>query len=251
MVRFLPADRPVWGLRARGLEEHREPHACIEEMAGDYVDAVRRLQPRGPYFLTGWSTGGIYAYEIAQRLLADGASVGGLVLLDTPTPSILRDVDLHDDARFLVDLVDFSNWFAGTRMQVSYQELHDQDSQRALELVLEQAKESEVFPSDTPVAHLRRLIEVCKQNVRVIMPYVPPTLSQPVHLVRPEDTTVLAEASGQALQEDLGWGRMLDGWTIHTVPGNHFSMMTGPRARHVAETLQACFVTRSDVLPVD
>jgi myxalamid-type polyketide synthase MxaB len=251
VVRSLRSGQPVWGLRARGLEQQMQPHRSMEAMVGDYLRAIRQLEPAGPYHLVGWSTGGIYAYEIAHQLLATGANLGALILLDTPTPSIFRDVDLDDDARFLVDLVEFSNWFAGTRMQVNYQQLRADDKQQALQRILHEAKKNHVLPPDTPLAHLRRLIEVCKQNVHAIMQYVPPALSEPVHLVRPTDTAVLAEASGQALEEDLGWGSMLDGWTIHTVPGNHFSMMTGPRARHVAETIQACVVSRSDVLPVD
>ena len=190
LARCLQENRPVWGLRPRGLEEQMPPHSSMDALVDDYIDAIRRLEPDGPYHLAGWSTGGIYAYEMARRLLAEKAAVGALILLDTPTPSIFQDVDLNDDARFLVDLVGFSNWFAGTRMHVSYQQLRENDSEQALELVLEQARKNGVLPSDTPVAHLRRLIEVCKQNVHAIMQYVPPTLSQPVHFFRPEDTTV-------------------------------------------------------------
>ena len=39
-------------------------------MADRYVQAMRELQPEGPYYLGGWSLGGVVAFEIARRLRA-------------------------------------------------------------------------------------------------------------------------------------------------------------------------------------
>jgi len=48
-----------------------------------YVDAVQRVQPRGPYFLGGYCMGGTVAYEMAQQLSAKGEQVGMVALFDT------------------------------------------------------------------------------------------------------------------------------------------------------------------------
>ena len=56
----------------------------------------------------------------------------------------------------------------------------------------------------------------------------------PVQLVRPEDTGMLTEASGQSHAEDLGWGSLVRLQT-HVVPGHHFTMMTGPNAATLAD----------------
>jgi acetoacetyl-CoA synthetase len=52
-------------------------------MASTYVALIRSVQPDGPYALTGYSMGGLVAFEIAQRLRADGQQVDMLALLDT------------------------------------------------------------------------------------------------------------------------------------------------------------------------
>jgi pimeloyl-ACP methyl ester carboxylesterase len=52
-------------------------------MATRYLRVLRKVQPSGPYFLGGYSMGGIVAYEMARRLLAEGDKVGLLALLDT------------------------------------------------------------------------------------------------------------------------------------------------------------------------
>lgn len=79
-------DRPVWGLQARGLIGAETPHQTIEEAARDYITEMRSVQPEGPYYIGGFSGGGVTAYEIAQQLRAAGQQVGVLAMLDTPLP---------------------------------------------------------------------------------------------------------------------------------------------------------------------
>ncbi|HEX8417769.1 MAG TPA: thioesterase domain-containing protein, partial [Methylobacterium sp.] len=83
---LLGADRPIYGLQARGLYGEHAPHETFEEMAQDYCAEIRTVQPHGPYLLGGFSGGGLTAYAMAQRLLTEGEAVALLVLLDTPLP---------------------------------------------------------------------------------------------------------------------------------------------------------------------
>ena len=52
-------------------------------MAEDYLNEIRKVQPQGPYFLGGFSGGGITAYEMAYQLKQQGEEVALLVFLDT------------------------------------------------------------------------------------------------------------------------------------------------------------------------
>ena len=54
-----------------------------EAAAAHYIEGLREIQPRGPYRLGGWSSGGVMAYEMARQLRALGESVE--LLLDTET----------------------------------------------------------------------------------------------------------------------------------------------------------------------
>src|SRR5207253_6880456 len=58
-----------------------------EEMATEYLAAVREVQPRGPYRFGGWSAGGLVALEMAQQLLGQGEPIALLALLDTTPPT--------------------------------------------------------------------------------------------------------------------------------------------------------------------
>ncbi|MGW7449118.1 amino acid adenylation domain-containing protein [Kitasatospora sp. NPDC054795] len=78
----LGADRPVYGLQARGLDGTEALPASVREMAADYLDHVRSVQPTGPYHLLGWSFGGVIAHEMAVGLERSGESVETLAILD-------------------------------------------------------------------------------------------------------------------------------------------------------------------------
>ncbi|TJZ54340.1 amino acid adenylation domain-containing protein [Streptomyces piniterrae] len=78
----LGTDRPVYGLQARGLDGPEDLPASLREMAADYLDHVRSVQPTGPYHLLGWSFGGVVAHEMAVQLEESGESVETLAILD-------------------------------------------------------------------------------------------------------------------------------------------------------------------------
>ena len=82
-MRHLPADRPIYGLQARGIVQPEMAPRTLEDMAADYLSTIRQIQPIGPYNLLGWSFGGLVAYAIATNLQAQGENVGLLALLDS------------------------------------------------------------------------------------------------------------------------------------------------------------------------
>ena len=79
----LGEDQPVYGLQPRGLDGRFQPSNSIYEMAEFYISQIRQIQPQGPYYLAGLSTGGMIAWEMAQQLKQQGESVDLLALFDT------------------------------------------------------------------------------------------------------------------------------------------------------------------------
>lgn len=79
----LGREQPLFGLQASGLNPTEAPHRSVEAMATAYISEVRGVQPKGPYYLAGGSSGGIIAYEMAQQLLQSGEEVAVVVLIDT------------------------------------------------------------------------------------------------------------------------------------------------------------------------
>jgi thioesterase domain-containing protein len=83
LARYVPEDFPIYGLQARGLDGTGKPARSVREMAADYLGLIRAVQDTGPYYLLGWSFGGVPAHEIAVQLQAAGEEVAALILLDS------------------------------------------------------------------------------------------------------------------------------------------------------------------------
>jgi thioesterase domain-containing protein len=79
---------PLYGLQARGLRRPEPLPASMAEMARDYTDQIRTVQPSGPYHLLGWSLGGNIAFAITEELERRGEQVGLLVILDSSMSNI-------------------------------------------------------------------------------------------------------------------------------------------------------------------
>jgi len=86
LSRYLPAECSVIGLqspRPDGAIAACEDMAAVVEM---HLQNLRRIQPRGPYYLIGYSLGGTIAQGLAARLQQSGERVAFLGLLDTYPP---------------------------------------------------------------------------------------------------------------------------------------------------------------------
>ena len=83
VIKHLDTLHAIHGMQARGIDGVDAPFDRIEDMADFYLDAVREMQPRGPYLLVGFSLGGLVTLEMAQRLTAEGEKVALLAMLDS------------------------------------------------------------------------------------------------------------------------------------------------------------------------
>jgi thioesterase domain-containing protein len=85
LVRNLHPEQPLYFLQARGVDGKDPPLDSVEAMARDYLEAVRTVQPAGPYYLGGFCDGSLIGIEMAHQLAAVGEQVGSLLVVD-PSP---------------------------------------------------------------------------------------------------------------------------------------------------------------------
>jgi len=75
--------RPFFAFQPPGMDGEREPIFDLRALASGYLRQMRKVQPKGPYTLGGWSAGGLIAFQMAHELVASGEEVALLVLCDT------------------------------------------------------------------------------------------------------------------------------------------------------------------------
>jgi amino acid adenylation domain-containing protein len=81
LAAHLGGEQTILGLQYSHLPEYRD-FTTVESVAVRYLTALRRHQPQGPYYLAGWSFGGLVAYEIARCLREQGETVALLAIID-------------------------------------------------------------------------------------------------------------------------------------------------------------------------
>lgn len=82
LARRLP-DNPVYGFSLGALGETIIDRPSISEITRAFLADIRKVRPAGPYVVSGYSFGGVTAYDLACTLEAEGEEVL-LILLDCP-----------------------------------------------------------------------------------------------------------------------------------------------------------------------
>src|SRR5579872_607667 len=86
LAKHMVPDQPFHCFQAQGMDGKLPCLNRVEDMAELYLEHMRATQPRGPYFLGGYSFGGLVALEMARRLRARSEEIGLLTLVDTYLP---------------------------------------------------------------------------------------------------------------------------------------------------------------------
>ncbi len=234
----LQTTRPLVAFRPRGLDDQAEPHSKLNELVEDYVAAIRSRQAKGPYYLAGWSTGGVTGFAVAEKLEAEGEEVALLALFDTPLPSVYDDIDIDDDASFLVTVADFASHFTGLDFRVTRESLSKLAPEERFNAVLTEARRAGMFSAEVSDEYPRRMTAVGEALVRASQNYHPKPLNGNVHFFAPQIPGALANlAPVEGLNEE-GWREKVGQVFIqHEIPGDHFTMMTEAGAAKIAKAL--------------
>jgi len=102
LLQHIRSDYPIYGLQARGFNQSETLPRTLEEMVTDYLEEIRAIQSTGPYYLLGWSFGGLVAHTLASRLQARGEKVPLLTLLDSYPPDSTHSSGVSDEQGIVI-----------------------------------------------------------------------------------------------------------------------------------------------------
>ncbi|HEU4561305.1 MAG TPA: amino acid adenylation domain-containing protein [Longimicrobium sp.] len=228
-------DRPVYAIQAAGVTDGAEPLRTVDLMAQRYLEEVLRLQPRGPYYLAGWSAGGVITMEMAHRLRAAGHEVALVGLLDSRPPNAEKPIP---------DPVHLYRRLAAGLSSADLAELD------ALE------DEIRVLPIDDRLPYLARWLgahgaesrvqelDGLKPVVEVFRATVAATRRHPLTPYPGRVTLFCAESGRGEGWEKIGlpelWKPLVTGeLEVVMVPGTHITMIAEPNVREVAAAIRA------------
>jgi aspartate racemase len=246
IVRHLHLDQPIFGLDSRHGHELHRSSLSLEQIASRFVDALGKHLPQAPYGLAGHSFGGMLAFEVARQLVAAGHRVPFLAVIDTG-PGWTRHLPAAGVAPLaMAFLANLPAWIADDLMCTHPSKLIGRALRRARSLTarlrrLSRSHAAPTRPAADALVDLKRMPQNVRDriesNAKAFLDYVPEPYAGRVTVIRARCAPLL-----QPRPADLGWGRWAGGGVkIHTVPGNHMSILDEPRARLLATILQAAF----------
>jgi amino acid adenylation domain-containing protein/FkbM family methyltransferase len=226
LARRLPAEQPFYGLQARGLGGEA-PLTSVEEMAYHYIQAMRAVQPAGPYMIGGWSFGGTMAFEMARQIREAGETVGLLAIIDAGVPRRdggVPDVPEMDDTEFMLYLF-------GEYISISREEFKLLAPDERHDYLLKELKAQDMFPPDFGPVEARFYFDLAKVNFQALLKYAPRPYDGKVTLFRSSERPGLTDPT-------LGWGQLAAGGVdIHVVAGRHHEIVLRPHVQSLAEAL--------------
>ena len=229
LAQRLAHEQPSFGLQAYGLNGVDTPFHDIKEMATYHIEAIRKFQPMGPYYLAGGSFGGYLAFEMARQLKAQGHEVPFVCLFDIdagkkkdflPT-GVKQLVDVQLKAERMVKRA-FELAMADKEERNKYFEARKKMQQRNndIESWLEKHKMAEMIGQES-AAYFRRIEEACHD---ALMSYKIQPYEGDVLLIRAQEGFFNNE-----YDDDLGWSHFVKGnVTMEMVHGDHNSIFWEP-----------------------
>jgi thioesterase domain-containing protein len=95
LCELLGRDQPFYGFLHYGSKGEKIKYKTVESFAADYIIQLQKIIPNGPYFLGGFSFGGVLAFEMAIQLQKAGYEVPFLALLDSKTAQAFESFKWH------------------------------------------------------------------------------------------------------------------------------------------------------------
>lgn len=232
-------DQPFYGVQAQGLDGVTPPFDSVATMAAHYIDEIKTVQPRGPYYLGGASLGGTVAFEMARQLTERGESVALLVMFDhSPAGTWSETRRLSDGWRIVQNA---PRWIGGI-VEVGGSQLMQRARRKARAATKQlqrrlgsggngvESADLLDYGAELP-AYRQRLIEA---HYRAFNDYFATPYTGPILLLRAYVQPLLS-----IYAPELGWRSLAQGpYTEITVPGSHEGMFRDPHVTELATRLQ-------------
>ena len=224
LARYLGDDQPVFGLQAQYPEDLEGEHsqAAVDSIATDYLEALRAVQPHGPYQFIGLCRGAHIAFEMARRLEHEGEEIAFLGIIDTwvmeNTYNYFWQVEYYATRFAWLTLLGLKN---------------------KLNLVKKKAGNNLDKTGDGAPVITAESAERKQKPFKVYFPgpdYVPTSFGGRISVFRAR-----RQPRNRIRDLNLGWGKLAKGGVdVYFIPGDHGNVLKEPHVQGLAAELKKC-----------
>jgi thioesterase domain-containing protein len=231
LAKHLGTDQPLYGLQPPEPDGKRPALLTVPDIARHYIQEIRAAQPQGPYFLAGFSFGGLVAFEIASLLREQGQSTALLIMFDSDLSKMSEEVSTSERIKNRWEVYRFHcHHFLFGPERASHLKTTIQGKCAKLVYRMYEVVGRPVPPSVAALGRINDIQTFASYN------YSPPVYPGRVTLFRCH-----VRRPGEKLGYDLGWGKTAaGGLEIYDVPSDHHTMWMEPCIDVVIKKLESC-----------
>ena len=221
----LSAEQPFYCLEFLGLPDDIV-RGSVEQVAAEFIKAIRDIHPVGPYIVGGFSDGGCVSLEIAQQLKKQGEQIKMFFLIDAYGPNIERG--------FASGIKNYLKHF----YLLSFKEKLEFFKEK-YEWKLYQVKNK--FATKEVRDDYDQIWELMGIQHGAVMSYDYQPLDEKIELFRAEKPP-----RSMPLNPEAGWtGLSTVGINIHITPGDHYSIFNPPHNKEFVEEFEKIINTKN------
>jgi thioesterase domain-containing protein/acyl carrier protein len=248
LARELGPDQPFYGVQAPEVASlNGDAPVCesMEELAAYYVAAIRMAQPEPPYFLGGWSYGGVVGYEMALQL-EDAGAAACVALVDT-WPRAANTAPEADECAILHAFAQEVAAAAGRPFPMAYDELRQVEPADRTAYLVARLESARMLARDSGLQLVRQYSQAQKTRDRIFRQYRAKPFGGRLALFRVfdvGDAVRSVAAANDADAEDLakpayGWEDIVGApIEIELLPGVHSTVVFEPHVQVLAARLR-------------
>lgn len=220
LARALGPDQPVYGLQSQmevdpGIDFSDNQYRAA---AHDYIQAMKKVQSRGPYYLIGQCQGSYIGFEMVRQLESLGEEVAFWGVLDTWTEENTR-------VRWRFHLHEFVQWTLKVHA--------GQIARMATGLFRSKPSVEPAAPATNPGSGLRPGRKVMYAKYWPGTSFIPPACRAPITVFRVE-----SQSWFRVRDHALGWSnRTRAHVTCVLVPGEHMTFTRLPHVKYLANAI--------------
>jgi len=242
LARLLGPEQPFYGLQAKGIDGVGEFDTEVEVMADRYIQAMRAVQPEGPYYLGGYCYGGVIAFEMARHLETQGETPALVAIFEgyAPLRGGNRDSIWRNPQLLLNFMHNMPYWFFDY-LQLGYKQMwrrlrrkfrsHWKKVMRKFGVIVMYGAEDVIDDTAHLPAKQRQLMET---QLRAMSKYDPEIYNGSVTLFR-----VRSQSLSRTPDPAMGWNKVVArGVNIRRIAGNHHNILEQPHVESLATQLK-------------
>jgi thioesterase domain-containing protein len=199
-------------------------------MATLYLEALRTVQPNGPYLIGGYSFGGSVVFEMAQQLSVQ--QVASLIFIDVAGPEQLQQLPMKFEQGWETQVLAFM-MEEGSKFTFWVDKLNSccKIDKERMQYFLQHNK---TLPADLELSDVQRFLRVITANFQAMLTYTPQqAYSGDIVLFKAKEIGPFNPPN-----PELSWSKIINGKIdTYEIAGNHFTMNLSPNVEMMADKL--------------